>query len=278
MEQTKNYFEEMWDRYFPNCELPIVSYFSDQLNGVDVAEPLSPEQEGHTCVFRQLEPVRSGGTLALDKKTIGCTGFSSQMGFSYDEEYLEDDVSFLCDMVRYKKSHELFEQTIRPYPFIAAPGKYIIFKRWDLLNENDTPEIVNFFANPDALTGLYMLANYDEPSPFGVVMPWGPACSSMVNYPMRELDADNPKSFLGGFDPTARCTIEPADTLIFSVPWPKFMRMLENMEASFLSVDLASGEAAVSRFASWHDHFVEANSIDDSIWKGIMNRLADAPQ
>jgi hypothetical protein len=42
---------------------------------------------------------------------------------------------------------------------------YIVFKRWDKLDEGDDPTAMVFFAVSDALSGLFTLANFDEKGP-----------------------------------------------------------------------------------------------------------------
>ncbi len=50
-------------------------------------------------------------------------------------------------------------------PAFKAPARYAIFKRWDMLDESDNPEVVIFFSQADVLSGLFTLANYDYPLP-----------------------------------------------------------------------------------------------------------------
>ena len=52
-----------------------------------------------------------------------------------------------------------------------------------------------------------------------------------------EFKSDNPKAVLGLFDPSARVCVKP-DLLTFSIPWPKFISMLENMDKCFLTTAL----------------------------------------
>ena len=60
----------------------------------------------------------------------------------------------------------------------SAPGRFIVFKRWDALEETDTPEVVIFFASPDVLSGLFTLANFDEAEPNGASpAPSGPGAA-----------------------------------------------------------------------------------------------------
>ncbi len=117
-------------------------------------------------------------------------------------------------------------------PWFSAPKKFIVFKRLDLLNASENPDVVIFFASPDVLAGLFTLASYDE-AENGVITPFGAGCGSMVLYPYLENKSKKPRCILGMFDPSARPYVPP-DVLGFAVPMNKFMRMVDNIEESFL--------------------------------------------
>jgi hypothetical protein len=55
----------------------------------------------------------------------------------------------------------------------------------------------------------------------------------MVQYPYLERGASRPRCVLGMFDVSARPFV-PKETLTFAVPMNKFVRMVENMDESFL--------------------------------------------
>ena len=118
-------------------------------------------------------------------------------------------------------------------PQIVAPSRFIVFKRWDQLDESDDAQVVIFFAEADILSGLFTLANFDQVDPNGVFAPFAAGCGSIVHYPYLEKDSRNPRGVLGMFDVSARPCV-PKATLTFSVPMYKFVGMIDNMEESFL--------------------------------------------
>ena len=77
------------------------------------------------------------------------------------------------------------------------------------------------------------LANFDELLPDAVFAPFGAGCASIVDYPYRELKFSEHRAVLGMFDVSARPCV-PSEVLTFAGPWPKFVRMVDNMEESFL--------------------------------------------
>src|SRR5271157_5644813 len=85
-----------------------------------------------------------------------------------------------------------------------APGRFVVFKRWDKLEAADKPDVVIFFASPDVLSGLFTLASFDEADPNGVIAPFGAGCSSVVQHPYLEGKSSRPRAVIGMFDVTAR--------------------------------------------------------------------------
>ena len=120
------------------------------------------------------------------------------------------------------------------WPAFKAPAKHIVFKRWDLLEEPDEPEMVIFISEPDVVAGLFTLASFDEADPNMVIAPFGSGCSSIIMYPYLESMSDQPKCVIGMFDPSARPHVK-ANSFSFAAPMKKFTRMIDNMEESFLT-------------------------------------------
>ena len=119
-------------------------------------------------------------------------------------------------------------------PPLTATKKYLIFKRLDSLTETDNPQVVCFFCTPDVLSGLHGLANYDTMTPHGVITPFCSGCEMLVAFPMKELKSDDPRAVIGLLDPSARACVKQ-NQLSLSIPWPKFLSMLGNMDDCFLN-------------------------------------------
>jgi hypothetical protein len=224
-------FIEQWDRYFPGASLPITFYYSDNNEGL-------PRTAGGHCVIHELERVREGSSIALNDSSIGCLGGKNFLGFATGmrpnfKYFLSCGIPGKMEGERYKATPELVEEQMIGQQPLPAPAKYILFKRWDKLSASDQPLVVIFFARPDVLSGLFTLANYDESDSQAVIAPMGSGCSSIVQNPLRQMQSDHPRCILGMFDVSARPWV-PADELTLAIPWPKFVRMVENMDESFL--------------------------------------------
>jgi uncharacterized protein (DUF169 family) len=232
--KIKEKFIRLWKKYFDGAELPIVFYCADDVGRAEEAIPLS----GPRCIIAHLSKVRRGQTLCFDSSSIGCSGGRRYLGFAEEirpnfEYFLSCGIPGELEGERYKKSPELVKEIMKKVPRIMAPARLIVFKRWDMLEETGSPDAVIFFAQPDVLSGLFTLANFDETEPNGVFAPFSAGCGSIVQYPYLEKLSERPRCVLGMFDVSARPYVTK-DILTFSIPMNKFIRMIDNMEESFL--------------------------------------------
>jgi len=134
---------------------------------------------------------------------------------------------------RYKKSPEIVTELYQNLPSFRAPSRFIVFKRWDHMEESDDPNVVIFYARPDVLSSLFTLTGFDVSEVDGVRSPFGAGCATIVQYPYLEIDSDQPKGIIGMFDVSARPFVG-MNELTLAIPMKKFMIMVENMEESFL--------------------------------------------
>ncbi|MCU0913890.1 MAG: DUF169 domain-containing protein [Planctomycetes bacterium] len=230
----RDQFIRLWEKYFPGAELPITFYYTDEAPSADLVKP--PVE--HRCIFADLVKVRTGQSLCFDAQALGCFGGKRYLGFDDTlmpnfEYFLSCGIPGKLEGERYKKTPALVKAGLAKMAKFDAPGKFIVFKRWDELTEADEPDVVVFFARPDVLSGLFTLANFDVADPNGVFTPFAAGCGSIVQYPYREQASDSSRAVLGLFDVSARPFI-PEDMLSFAVPRNKFERMIDNMAESFL--------------------------------------------
>jgi uncharacterized protein (DUF169 family) len=232
--KLKEKFSRLWRKYFNEDSLPITFYYTNEEGR---AAPMKPAS-GHRCVIGDLIRVREGTSISYNADSIGCFGGKRYLGFTRTivpnfEYFLSCGIPGKLEGERYKKSPELVREVMKQQAAFKAPGRFIVFKRWDRLEEADTPEVVIFFAQPDVLSGLFTLANFDQAEPNGVFAPFSAGCGSIVQYPYLEGKSKRPRGVIGLFDVSARPFV-PAGVLTFSVPMNKFTRMVDNIEESFL--------------------------------------------
>jgi uncharacterized protein (DUF169 family) len=232
--ELKEKFLTLWEKYFEGAELPIVFYYTNEASEVELVKP----PPGHRCIMVDLSKVRMGSSICFDTDSFGCFGGKRYLGFSQEvmpnfEYFLSCGIPGQLEGERYKKTPELVKEIMKNAPKFEAPGRFIVFKRFDTLEESDEPDVVVFFARPDVLSGLFTLANFDVGDLNGVFTPFSAGCGSIVQYPYLEKESDFPRAVLGMFDVSARPFV-PGDVLSFSVPMNKFITMVENMDESFL--------------------------------------------
>lgn len=232
--KIKDEFTRCWNKYFDGAELPITFYYTDEAGNAEMMKPAGK----HRCIIGELSRVRQGKSRCYGADSVSCFGGKRYLGFAEEitpdfEYFLSYGIPGKLEGERYKKTPEIVKRVIEQSPHFKASARFIVFKRWDMLEESDTPEVVIFFARPDVLSGLFTLANFDEIEQDVVFTPFGAGCSSIVQYPYLEKDSKRPRCVLGMFDVSARPCVQE-NVLTFSVPMSKFVKMLENMEESFL--------------------------------------------
>ncbi len=231
----KENFLKLWKQYFNDAALPITFYYTDAPVNATTVKPGSVPR----CIIGALVKVREGESLAFDVDAVGCPGGRRYLGFAENlmpdfEYFLSCGIPGKLEGERYKKTPEMVREYMQKHaPAMKAPAKYIIFKRWDKLDEADNPEVVICFARPDVLAGLFTLASFDEAEQNMVIAPFGSGCSTIVQYPYLEKASQHPRGVIGMFDISARPFVT-ADVLTFATPMSKFVRMIDNMTESFL--------------------------------------------
>ncbi len=230
-------FLTKWNTHFPGAELPVAYWYTDHVSERDAQDSRDEEH----CVVAAFERVRQGHTFVYRAGGPGCKGWARYTGFSQGlmpkfEYFLSCGIPGELEGERYKKSPDLVAGYLAAHPQFKAPGRFMVFKRWDKVAAGEQPLAVIFFATADVLSGLHVLANYDRPDADGVIAPMGSGCATIVNYPWIEAQSDAPRCVLGMFDVSARPQV-PASRLTFTIPMLRFEQLVADMDGSFLITD-----------------------------------------
>ena len=235
--EIRDHFIQQWKRYFNNSDLPITFYYTDDPLNANIV----PSSRKWNCLICELKKVTEGESLAFSLETLKCGGAKRYLGFTDKmppnfDYFLSFGIENKVKGERYIRTPELVKELMKNQKKFDMQEKYIVFKRWDNLDENDNPDVVIFFATHDVLSGLFTLANFDQSEPNSTFTPFGAGCGSIVYYPYIEKDAQRPRAVIGMFDVSARPCV-PAGVLSFSVPMIKFSKMITYMDESFLITD-----------------------------------------
>lgn len=192
-------------------------------------------------IICQLQKVRSGESLAFRAESVKCGGSKRYLGFAEKirpdfEYFLSCGIENKMEGERYIRTPVLVTELMNKQKKLTITGKYIVFKGWDHLDEKDSTDVAVFFAQPDVLSGLFTLANYDQSEPDSTITPFAAGCGSLVYFPYIEKDSIRPRAVIGMLDVSARPCV-PEGVLTFSVPMVKFTKMISYMDESFLITD-----------------------------------------
>ena len=191
------------------------------------------------CVVAMLTATAKGRKAVFSRTTTGCPG--GKIGLALSDRYapgmeyfLSTGNEMLPEGEAYKKTPELAKDFIDSSPTTEIAEEYVIFAPLAEIDPaKEKPRIVVFYANPDQLSALVVLANYSRTGRNNVIAPFGAGCHSVCLIPWDESSKEQPHAVIGMTDVSARPFID-ADLLSFSVPYGMFQEMEDDVPNSFL--------------------------------------------
>lgn len=234
------------------------------------ADALQFEKGRWGCVMAAFGAVAERGrTAVFDRDTYGCPGGGVGLGFGNCYEQFVGGVegfhAFLSDGNKqtekgravleqcraflrgsqfeamesgegYRKSPEAVERYVADLPLMQVPTKYVIFRPLAAVTADEKPQAVVMLANPDQLSALLILANYQRGDSENAIIPHVAACQSIGIYPYREAQSARPRAVVGLNDLSARKTLRRLgkDLMSFAMPLALFQEMEANVPGSFL--------------------------------------------
>jgi uncharacterized protein (DUF169 family) len=223
------------------------------------------------CITWLAASAVKGKVAVCDRKTFGCFGGGVGMGFG--DQYLnfpggkdcfchflsagnrqweqgrlaaekvkpylrKESYDNFVSGERYIKTPERVHQFLQSLPIVDIPAEFVVFKPLAQIEPaQEAPKVIIFFVDPDQLSSLVVLANYDRPDNLNVIIPYAAGCQTIGIYPYREAEAERQRAVVGLTDLSARTYIRKqlADNLMtFAVPLAMFEEMEHNVEGSFL--------------------------------------------
>jgi COG2043 family uncharacterized protein len=139
---------------------------------------------------------------------------------------------------QYMKSPDLVKKFVDTLPMVDIPYKYVVFKPLSKVNiEDEEPQVIVFFVDPDQLSALVVLANYGREDNDNVIIPNAAGCQTIGIYPYKEAASDRQRAVVGLTDLSARSysRAQLGDKyMTFTVPLKMYEEMESNVEKSFL--------------------------------------------
>lgn len=236
--KLKNEIIEKWQVYFPDQEMPIAVFYADDLHGAEYVKKPADNPRGYTCMFAQLVKIHRGESVVFDKENLGCWGAIENL---FGGPFVEDaTVNLLVEIEKFKADREQVIELNRINPKADPTGKYIIFKPFEQLSEEDEPEIFCVFAKPDVVAALHTLVSYDNTRIDNVIVPFGSGCEQSIKFAFSEARNENPRAVLGGMDVAMRGCVK-SEQQLFSFAAKTFYNMVGNMDKSFLNTYIWQG-------------------------------------
>ncbi|MDF2570993.1 MAG: putative ArCR [Sporomusa sp.] len=189
-----------------------------------------------------LTAAAKGRQVVFSRTTFGCLGGGVGLGFGNKypdfpggfDYFLSTGKEGYREGEAYKKTPELARSFADSLPITDIPEQFVVFKPLAAVDcTQEEPKVVVFYANPDQLSALVVLANYGRPGNDNVIIPFGAGCQTTCLIPWNEAVQECPKAVVGMTDISARPVID-ADLLSFSVPFTMFKEMEGNVPGSFL--------------------------------------------
>ena len=215
---------------------PVAIFFTDE----KPIDALQFEEGKRGCVASMLVACASQGkTAVFDEKTYGCAGGGVGLCFgntfaekNHPTEYLlsygdkalaEHGKTIPMSLGRGERFFATPEVALKwksAMPFTKTSSKYVVFKPLSEVAESSPPNLICIFANPDQLSVLVTLSEFNNGLGINVIAPFGAACHSIL-FAYQEMDKENPKAILGFFDIAQRHQI-PKELLTFTLPYNMF--------------------------------------------------------
>ncbi|NMC18921.1 MAG: DUF169 domain-containing protein [Thermogutta sp.] len=232
------------------------------------------------CVMFLMAAAAKGRTAVAGRETFGCWGGGVGLGFGNQyKNFPGGEECFCCFLShgierseqgdatgeevgasvnkgiaeglrrgeRYIKTPELAAKFIQAMPMVDIPARYVVMKPLGEVDRSrDDVKSITFFVNPDQLSALVVLANYDSQHNENVIIPYAAGCQVIGIFTYRELGRESPRALVGLTDISARRNVRRQlgkDVLSFSVTPEMFDRMEGNVSGSFLEEDTWKGLA-----------------------------------
>ncbi len=212
-------------------------------------EPATQFKEGKMgCVGAMLYAAAKGRVAVFDRKTWGCPGGGTGLGFGNcyvgfpidrllstgGKAELPNGGAFdMGEGERFFESPEVADRWANALPYHDVPTEFIVFKPLDKVEEGEDASLVLMFVNPDQVSALVTLAGFRRGVTDPAVSPWGAACQSIL-FAYAEAESDNPRGVIGFFDISQRGKID-RELLSFTMPYSLYLRMEASVDDSFLS-------------------------------------------
>lgn len=202
------------------------------------------------CLLATLKRVMAGNTVYVNSANMSCKGGCTGVGLS---DGIPDIPGGFGHFIasgrgkgypsgeRVKKDPKTAKDMLLNQPQNVMDGNDAI--RLSPYEPGDNPELVTILVNPDQLSALVHIFNYENADYDNVIMPMSSGCSSVFRIPFGELGkGSRARAVVGNVDIFSRLHF-PADRFFFTIPGSAFRHMLGVADESILASPIWNGIA-----------------------------------
>jgi len=216
---------------------PVGVYFSDSFP----EGALHFRKKGSGCITPLIFKSAKGKTVAIDDNTTGWPCSSFYLGYSEwifpgIEKFLSNEEVYGREPERFFKDPETAKKFIESFVPAKKRKDVVVFKPLEQFSENEKPEIVIFFANPDQLSALAYLINFGAPQEERIITKMASACMSVFTIPLQYAQKGEKKAVWGLHDISVRASL-PKELMTLTLTHDLFTEVCENIDESFIQTE-----------------------------------------
>jgi hypothetical protein len=207
------------------------------------ADAVSFKKKGKGCIASLIFSAAKGKTVAIDSESTGYPCSAFYLGY---QDWIFQGIEYFLssspvpigrECERFVHSPSLAKEYVESFVPEEHTKSAYVFKPVTLFAEDESPETVIFFANPDQLSALVFLIQYKHPLDFGrVVTGFASACMAMATIPLQYARKGESKAFWGLHDIAVRPSM-PKDLMTISMPYKIFEEICSVADESFLNTE-----------------------------------------
>ena len=213
---------------------PVGMYFAD----IKPENSYGFKSKGKGCIVPLMFTAAKGETVAFDQQTTGLPCSAFYLGyqdwiFEGIEYFLSDGVVFGREGERFIETPEKAKKLIQSLVPETITTKVTVFKPLSEFMDNEKPELVIFFANPDELSALVFALHYKYPERTDlVVTSFMSGCGSVVTFPMK-IKAEGKKQAVWGMHDVSVRKRLPKDIMTLTMPFEMVTELYGCLDSNF---------------------------------------------
>jgi uncharacterized protein (DUF169 family) len=214
---------------------PVGLYFSDALP----EKHITVGKNGSGCITPLILQSAKGKTVVFYKEHFGWPCSAYYLGYT---DWIFPGIENFLSVVeipnrgceKFVKTPELAKEYVESLNLFPKSEGFAVFKPLAEFKNDEHPEVIIFFCNPDQISGLTFLTYFDNPlCTDRIVTMFASSCAAVVSIPLKFSKAGEMKAVCGFHDISARA--RHSKNILSMAFTPKlFEEMVKNMDESFL--------------------------------------------